>query len=84
MSIQPNAQDLLADTFRHLGLDWRKHMVSNLKPFCPSDTEESSGNAAKVRRKLGWKLQIRFAQMIRLLVEMQAQRPDFKPLHGSL
>jgi GDP-D-mannose dehydratase len=84
IDIQPNAQDLLADTFRQLGLDWRKHMVPNPKVFCPSDIEGSSGNGAKVRRKLGWKLQIRFPQMIRLLVEMQAQRPDLKPLLGSL
>jgi hypothetical protein len=34
----------VAETFRQLGLDWRKHVVSDPKLFRPPDIERSCGN----------------------------------------
>jgi len=59
-------------------------MGSDPKPFCPSGIERSSGNGAKARKRSSWKPQISFAQVNRLSVGTQAQRPDFKPSLGSL
>jgi GDPmannose 4,6-dehydratase len=39
-------QQFAAETFRQLGLDWRKHVVSDRKLFRPSDIERSCGNAS--------------------------------------
>jgi len=68
--IQPNEQDFVADTFRQLGLDWRKHVVSNPKLFRPSDIERSCGNASKSRRKLGFKSKIGFKKIISSLIHL--------------
>jgi GDPmannose 4,6-dehydratase len=37
-------QQFVNEAFRHLGLDWKKHVVSDRKLFRPSDIERSCGN----------------------------------------
>jgi GDPmannose 4,6-dehydratase len=62
-------RDFVAETFRQLGLDWRKHVVSDRKLFRPSDIERSCGNASKARRKLGFKSKIGFKKIILALIQ---------------
>lgn len=63
-------QQFVAETFRQLGLDWRKHVVSDAKLFRPSDIERSCGNASKARRKLGFKSRIGFKKIISALIHL--------------
>ena len=60
-------QDFVAETFRGLGLDWRKHVVSDPSLFRPSDIERSCGNANKALRQLGWRPRITFQEVIKRL-----------------
>ena len=53
-------QQFVAETFRQLGLDWRKHVVSDGKLFRPSDIKRSCGNASKARRKYGLRTKVGF------------------------
>ena len=62
-------QQFVAETFRQLGLDWRKHVVSDRKLFRPSDIERSCGNASRARRKLGFRPKIRFKKIISALIQ---------------
>jgi len=62
-------QQFVAETFRQLGLDWRKHVVSDSKLFRPSDIERSCGNASKARRKLGFRAKIGFKKIISALIQ---------------
>ena len=61
-------QQFAAETFSQLGLDWRKHVVSDPKSFRPSDIERSCGNASKARRKLGFRAKIGFKKIISALI----------------
>lgn len=70
INIQPNEKDFVADTFRQIGLDWRKHVVSDAKLFRPSDIERSCGNASKARRELGFKSKIGFKKIISSLIHL--------------
>jgi len=65
-------QQFVAETFRQLGLDWRKHVVSDPKLFRPSDIDRSCGNALKARHRLGWKASIKFPGIIKNLCEAGA------------
>ena len=58
-------QQFVAETFRQLGLDWKKHVVSDRKLFRPSDIERSCGNAVKARRSIGWTPQTKFQGVIK-------------------
>ena len=62
-------KQFVAETFRQLGLDWRKHVVSDRKLFRPSDIERSCGNASRARRKLGFRPKIRFKKIISALIQ---------------
>ena len=62
-------QQFVAETFRQLGLDWRKHVVSDRKLFRPSDIERSCGNSSKARRKLGFKSKIGLKKIISALIQ---------------
>jgi len=62
-------QQFVAETFRQLKLDWRKHVVSDRKLFRPSDIERSCGNASKARHKLGFKSKIGFKKIISSLIQ---------------
>jgi len=67
-------QQFVAETFRQLGLDWRKHVVSDSKLFRPSDIERSCGNASKARRKLGFRAKIGFKKIISSLIQQDQIR----------
>jgi len=62
-------QQFVAETFRQLGLDWRKHVVSDRKLFRPSDIERSCGNASKARRKLRFRTKIGLKKIISILIQ---------------
>jgi GDPmannose 4,6-dehydratase len=62
-------QQFVAETFRQLGLDWRKHVVSDPKLFRPSDIDRSCGNASKAQRKLGFRTKIGFKKIISSLIQ---------------
>jgi GDPmannose 4,6-dehydratase len=62
-------QQFVAETFRQLGLDWRKHVVSDPKLFRPSDIERSCGNASMARRKLGFRTKIGFRKIISAMIK---------------
>ena len=67
-------QQFVAETFRQLGLDWRKHVVSDPMLFRPSDIERSCGNASKARRKLGFKTKSGFKKIISNLIQQDQIR----------
>ena len=62
-------QQFVAETFRQLGLDWRKHVVSDRKLFRPSDIERSCGNASKARHKLRFRTKIGLKKIISILIQ---------------
>ncbi|NBQ55839.1 MAG: GDP-mannose 4,6-dehydratase [Verrucomicrobia bacterium] len=61
-------QQFVAETFRQLGLDWKKHVRPDPSLCRPSDIKRSCGSAAKARRRLGWKPKVGFEDVIRRLV----------------
>jgi len=62
-------QQFVAETFRQLGLDWRKHVLSDPKLFRMSGIDLSCGNALRARLKLGFRTKIRFKKIISALIQ---------------
>jgi GDPmannose 4,6-dehydratase len=61
-------RQFVCETFRQLGLDWKKHVKPDPCLCRPSDIKRSCGNAAKARHRLGWKPRVGFEDLIRRLV----------------
>jgi len=64
--------------FGCLGLDWRKHVVSDPKYFRPAEVELLVGDAGKAHAKLGWEPSVDFEGLVRLMVDA-----DMKALKGT-
>ena len=47
-------RELVELAFAHVGLDWRKHVVSDPKFYRPAEVDLLLADPAKARRELGW------------------------------
>ena len=55
--------------FSHVGLDYRKYVVTDPDLFRPAEVNLLLGDSAKARARLGWKPKIHFADLVREMVE---------------
>lgn len=64
-----SVRELLAIAFGAVGLDWQKHVEIDPKLIRPAEVESLCGDSSKARHDLGWKPQVEFADLIRIMVE---------------
>jgi GDPmannose 4,6-dehydratase len=72
-------RELLDVAFGHVGLDWRKYVVTDPKLFRRSESNAICGDASKARRVLGWKPRVSFDQLIHAMVDA-----DLEQVHRGL
>jgi GDPmannose 4,6-dehydratase len=60
--------------FDHAGLDWRRHVKVDRKLFRPAEVNTLCGNPAKARRKLGWRPEVDFPGLVRMMVDADLAR----------
>jgi len=59
--------------FDHVGLDWKKHVVVDNTFFRPSEVNLLLGDASKATRQFGWQARIRFAELVKMMVDADLQ-----------
>lgn len=64
-----SVRDLCDYAFGYLGLDYRQHVCEDASAYRPVESVRLVGDAGKARRKLGWKPQIGFRDLIGMMVE---------------
>lgn len=69
-----SVRDLVDLAFRHAGLDWRNHVVSDPKLFRLAEVSTLRGDASKTRRVLGWEPKVSFAELVRMMVDADLER----------
>jgi GDPmannose 4,6-dehydratase len=55
--------------FRHVGLDWQDHVVSDPRFLRPAEVDLLIGDATKARTKLNWSPTVSFAELVASMVE---------------
>jgi GDPmannose 4,6-dehydratase len=55
--------------FGHLGLDYREHVVQDERYMRPAEVDLLVGDSNKARSVLGWKPEVAFADLVRMMVE---------------
>ena len=60
--------------FDHVGLDWKKYVVVDKALFRPAEVNTLCGNPAKARRKLGWKPEVGFTELVKMMVDADLKR----------
>jgi len=55
--------------FRHVGLDYRDHVVSDPRFLRPAEVDLLIGDAGKARTQLGWSPTVSFPELVTMMVE---------------
>jgi GDPmannose 4,6-dehydratase len=67
-------REALQVAFDAAGLDWREYVEIDPKLIRPAEVEILCGDSSKARQKLGWTPRMRFATLIRTMVEADLER----------
>jgi GDPmannose 4,6-dehydratase len=62
-------QELCELAFGLVGLDWQRYVRVDDAYFRPTEVEELCGDASKARDVLGWEPQVKFAELVRIMLE---------------
>jgi GDPmannose 4,6-dehydratase len=73
--VSHSVEELVAQAFDAVGLDWRRHVRSETSLYRGSaELHDLVGDASKARRVLGWEPKMSFEELVRLLVEADRAR----------
>lgn len=67
-------QELVEIAFAHVGLNWKEHVVIDPKFVRPAEVDLLLGDCTKAKQKLGWKLEVGFEQLIKMMVDEDIAR----------
>ncbi|WP_019007114.1 GDP-mannose 4,6-dehydratase [Cohnella laeviribosi] len=67
-------QELVEIAFSYVGLNWQDYVVIDPKFVRPAEVDLLLGDCSKAKEKLGWKREVGFEQMIRMMVDHDLER----------
>ena len=60
--------------FDHVGLNWKKYVEIDPALIRPAEVDHLLGNPAKAKKNLGWKPEVSFEKLVRMMVDADLQR----------
>jgi len=67
-------RDLCEVAFSRVGLDWQKHVESDVRFMRPTEIAASRGDYSKAKAELGWEPRMQFKELIELMVDEDIRR----------
>jgi GDPmannose 4,6-dehydratase len=67
-------EEFLEEAFTYAGLSWRDYVKIDPRYFRPSEVDLLIGDASKAKEKLGWEPAVRFAELVRMMVDGDRER----------
>ena len=67
-------RELCEVAFSHVGLDWQAHVKTDPQFIRPAEVDLLLGDAAKARRVLGWKPEVDFHGLVKMMVDADLAR----------
>jgi GDPmannose 4,6-dehydratase len=68
-----SVREFLQETARLLDLDWERHVEIDPRYFRPAEVDALKGDSTKARKALGWKPNVTFQQLAKMMVEHDLQ-----------
>jgi GDPmannose 4,6-dehydratase len=69
-----SVRELVEAAFGHVGLDWRKHVVTDPKYVRPAEVDLLQADPSKARRELGWSPRVGFPELVAMMVDADLKR----------
>ncbi|MFD4179663.1 GDP-mannose 4,6-dehydratase [Rhodococcus sp. NPDC058514] len=73
-----SVREFLALAFRHVGLDWERHVRFDERYLRPAEVDTVIGDASKAHAALAWKPLVQAPQLVKIMVEA-----DVRALEGG-
>ena len=67
-------REFVEEAFNHVGLDWQKFVVVDPAFIRPAEVDLLVGNPAKAKATFGWKPEVDFRGLVRMMVDADLQR----------
>jgi GDPmannose 4,6-dehydratase len=64
-----SVRELCEVAFGLVGLDWEQHVLLDPSYLRPTEVEQLCGDASKAAAKLGWGPEVRFEELVRIMLE---------------
>jgi GDPmannose 4,6-dehydratase len=74
-------REFMLEAFEYAKLDWKKYVKIDKRYFRPLEVNILQGDASKAKSKLGWKPQVTFKKLVRLMVDADMEEVRRKK-HG--
>ena len=75
--ITHSIKEFCEGAFRHVGItDWEKYIVIDPQFKRPSELFTLQGKSDKARKVLGWKPKVKFAELVKMMVDADLKRLD--------
>ena len=71
---QHTVQELVELAFRHVGLDWKKHVVQDPRFMRPAEVETLLADPTLAKRELGWAPKVTFPKLVEMMVDADLAR----------
>ena len=72
--ITHSVKDLIQISFDYVNLNWEDYVVIDPKFVRPAEVDLLLGNATKAREKLGWKSEVDFKSLIKMMVDADLEK----------
>jgi GDPmannose 4,6-dehydratase len=67
-------RELCDAAFKHVGLDYKNHVVQDPKFFRPAEVDLLVGDPSKAAKVLGWKPKVSFHELVTMMVDADLER----------
>jgi GDPmannose 4,6-dehydratase len=74
-----SVRELVEVAFGHVGLDWEKHVRLDPKFLRPAEVDHLVGDSSRARKVLGWKPEVDFPGLVRMMVDADVERLSRAP-----
>lgn len=69
-----SVREFLEQAFGYAGLNWKRYVVIDKSLYRPSEVQLLRGDYSKARRSLGWKPSVKFADLVKMMVDSDIKR----------
>ncbi|MFA5771253.1 MAG: GDP-mannose 4,6-dehydratase [Thermoplasmata archaeon] len=76
---QHSVMEFLEEAFKLVGRDWRNHVKTDPRYLRPSEVDSLVGDYKKAMKKLGWKPEVYFKDLVKMMVEADLKSIGYKP-----
>jgi len=75
-----SVKEFVEEAFGYAGMDWQPYTETDPKYLRPTDVDCLIADASKATKKLGWSAQIRFRELVRIMVDADLEAVGLKPI----